>query len=83
MAVPSNTVQTYDRNSIREDFSDIISNISPIDTPFVSNIGSASAEQRSHEWQTDSLASADGDNKHIEGDDTAAGAAAATTRLKN
>lgn len=83
MAVPTNTVQTYSRNSIREDLSNIISNISPTDTPFTSNIGTANAEQRTHEWQTDDLAAADGTNAHIEGDDTAANLAAPTTRLAN
>lgn len=83
MAVPTNTVQTFSRNSIREDLTDIISNISPTDTPFTSNIGTATAKQRTHEWQTDSLAAADGQNKHVEGDDTVANAAAPTTRLAN
>lgn len=83
MAVPANTVQTFDRNSIREDLTDILSNIAPTETPFVSNIGTASATQRTHEWQTDDLAAADGTNAHVEGDDTAALAAAPTTRLAN
>ena len=52
MAVPTNTVQTFSRNSIREDLTNIISNISPTDTPFISNIGTAKAKQRLHEWQT-------------------------------
>lgn len=83
MAVPANTVQTFSRNSIREDLADIISNIAPTDTPFVSNIGTATATQRAHQWQTDDLDAADGDNKHVEGDDTAADAASPTERLTN
>ena len=83
MAVPGNTVQTFSRNSIREDLADIISNIAPTDTPFVSNIGTATATQRAHQWQTDDLEAADGDNKHVEGDDTAADAASPTQRLTN
>ena len=83
MAVPTNTVQTFSRNSIREDLTDIISNISPMDTPFTSNIGSGTAKQRTHEWQTDALAAANGDNKHVEGDDTAAENRSPTTRLAN
>lgn len=69
MAVPSNTVQTFARTNIREDLGNIISNISPTDFPFQSNIGSGTAKQRLHEWLTDSLAAADADNKTIEGDD--------------
>ena len=83
MAVPTNTVQTFDRVSIREDFTDIISNIAPTETPFVSNIGSTIARQRTHEWQTDDLVTADGTNAHVEGDDTAANVSAPTTRLAN
>ena len=83
MAVPGNTVQTFSRNSIREDLADIISNIAPTDTPFVSNIGTATATQRAHQWQTDDLEAADGDNKHVEGDDTAADAASPPQRLTN
>lgn len=83
MAVPTNTVQTFDRNSIREDLSDIISNIAPTETPFVSNIGSGTATQRTHEWQTEDLAAADGGNAHIEGDDTDADVASPTVRLNN
>lgn len=83
MAVPTNTVQTFSRNSIREDLTSIISNISKTETPFMSNIGTGKAKQRLHEWQKDSLAAADGDNKTIEGDDVAADTAAATSRLNN
>lgn len=83
MAVPTNTVQTFDRNSIREDLTDILSNISPTDTPFVSNIGSTTATQRTHEWQNDALLDPDAGNAHIEGDDTDAQLAPPTTRLAN
>lgn len=83
MAVPTNTVQTFDRVSIREDLSDVISNISPTETPFMSNIGTGVATQRTHEWQTDALVAASGSNAHVEGDDTAAETRAPTTRLAN
>ena len=69
MAVPTNTVQTFDRNSIREDLTDIISNIDPYETPLMSNIGTGSARQRLHEWQVDNLAAASGSNATVEGDD--------------
>ena len=36
MAVPTNTRLTFDAVGIREDLSDIIYNISPTDTPFLS-----------------------------------------------
>lgn len=83
MAVPTNTVQTYSRNSIREDLTDIISDISPTDTPFISNIGTGAARQRLHEWQNDELAAPNGNNAVVEGDDVDADVADPTVRLNN
>lgn len=82
MTQPTNTYDKYDMVGIREDLSDIISNISPTQTPFLSNIGSGTAAQTQFDWQTDSLAAAAA-NAHIEGDDTAASALTATTRYIN
>ena len=83
MAVPTNTVQTFTRNSIREDLTNIISNISPTETPFISNIGSGTAKQRLHEWQVDSLVAANSDNATVEGDDATIDTAPATSRRNN
>ena len=58
MAVVTNTFLTYDAKGIREDLSDLISDISPTTTPFQSNIGSRDADNTYFEWQTDSLATA-------------------------
>ena len=61
-------VTTYDGpNSIREDLSNIIYDISPVDTPFMSNIGRDTAANTYFEWQQDSLAAADTTNAAIEG----------------
>ena len=49
MAVPNNTVQTYTRVGIREDLADVIYNISPVETPFISNAGKGTATQTNHE----------------------------------
>jgi hypothetical protein len=63
-------VTTYDGpNSIREDLANIIYDISPVDTPFISNIGRDTCENTFYEWQTDSLAAADTTNAAIEGAD--------------
>ncbi len=83
MAVPTGTVQTYDRVGNREDLSDIIYNISPSDTPFMSAIGRGSATATSHEWQTDALAAANLNNAFPQGDDVVFTAPAATTRVRN
>lgn len=81
MAVPSNTIQTVTRVGNREDLDDIISNISPTDTPFLSAIGTAKADAVYTEWQTDTLVSANADNKTIQGDDLSNENRPATTRL--
>lgn len=82
MAQPTNTYDRYDLIGVREDLSDAISNISPTDTPLLSNMGKGSADQTQFDWQTDSLAAA-ASNAHIEGDDTAATALTPTTRYVN
>lgn len=83
MSVPNNTFQTYQTVGIREELSDIIYNISPEDTPGMSNGGRGSVDNTLFEWQTDELAAAVDDNQQVEGDDVDADAADATTRLKN
>ena len=83
MAVPTNTVQTFARTNIREDLGNIISNISPIETPFMSNMGSGKATARLHEWLKDDLAAADADNKTIEGDDATNDTAPGAVRRNN
>ena len=39
MAIVTNTFTTYDAVGIREDLANTISNISPEETPFMSNVG--------------------------------------------
>ena len=83
MAQPTNTFDTYDSIGEREDLSDVIYNISPTDTPFLSSAAKTQATAVLHEWQTDSLAAAVTNNQVIEGDDATAEAITATTRLSN
>lgn len=83
MAVPSNTIQTMTRVGNREDLSDIISNISPTETPFLTAIGRETATAVYHEWQTDALVSANPQNKAVMGDDLSNENRPATTRLGN
>ena len=82
MAQPTNTFDSYDAVGIREDLSDIITNISPEETPFYTKCRKTTASNTLVEWQTDALRSSAA-NAHIEGDDTAADAATATSRLNN
>jgi hypothetical protein len=60
------TYTTYNQIGIKEDISDIISNISPTTTPFLSSIGKESVKNTLFQWQEDSL-SATAENAEIEG----------------
>jgi len=82
MTQVANTFDSYDAVGIKEDLSDVIYNITPDDTPLYSACKKTKAKNTLVEWQTDTLRSS-GDNKHVEGDETAFEAASATTRLNN
>lgn len=83
MAIVTNTFTTYDAVGIREDLANTISNISPEETPFMSNVGSENVSNTFFEWQTDSLASTS-TTPVINGDDVSSfDATSATTRLGN
>jgi hypothetical protein len=57
---------TYDEVGVKEDVSDVISNISPTKTPFQSSIGSEKCSQKLFEWQEDSLRAV-AENAQVEG----------------
>lgn len=83
MAAPVNTYKSTDQVGIREDLSDIISDISPTETPLYSAMKKIKASNTIHEWQTDALDAPSEDNAHVEGDDTTAQVSSPTTRLNN
>jgi hypothetical protein len=84
MAVIANTFETYASKGNREQLSDIIYDISPTDTPFMSMAGREKTGGTLSEWQTDALAAAVSTNQQIEGDDiTSFGAVTPTVRLGN
>jgi hypothetical protein len=83
MAIVANTFLAFNAKGIREELSNVISSISPEETPFQSNVGSESVSNAFFEWQTDSLA-ATATTAVISGDDVASfDSTAATTRLGN
>ena len=51
-------IASFNTPTNREDLIDIITNISPTDTPFLSSLGKVKATAAYHEWSTDSLATA-------------------------
>ncbi len=83
MAIVANTLLRYDAQGLRESLSDIIYDVSPEETPFLSAAGRGSAKQTLEEWQTDVLAAA-ADNAQLEGDDvTSYTAITPTVRVGN
>jgi len=83
MAQVSNTWSTYDAEGEREDLSNVIYNISPTETPFMSAIAKAKATFTNHEWQKDSLTAASGSNAAIEGNEVTFAAPTSSTKLGN
>lgn len=71
---------SYDQVGKAEDVSDIISDISPTDTPMVSLIKPQKVHARVYEYQTDSLAAA-GANAAVEGADPSMATLTATTMI--
>lgn len=78
MPTVTNTLKTYDQVGKKEDFESVIYDITPTQTPFLSSIGSSTAEATLHQWMQDSLASV-GSNILVEGAD--AGAASTVTQV--
>ena len=76
------TFQTYTAIGIREDLTDVIYNISPTETPFMSSIGKTKATATYHEWQLDSLAAA-ATNAAVEGATASDITVTPTTRVGN
>jgi hypothetical protein len=66
----------------REDLSDLITNISPTERPFVAAIGKGKAKAVLHEWLEDSLRAAT-TNAQIEGDEFAYTTSSTGTRKSN
>jgi len=84
MAIVTNTTLVFDIKGVREKLFDTIYNISPEDTPFISNAGRASVDNTLFEWQRDSLAAAVSTNAQLQGDDvTSFAAVTATVRMGN
>jgi len=83
MTQPSATYATNDMVGIREDLVDVIYDVSPVDTPFLSMASQIKATNTNHEWQVDALAAASATNFVIEGDDATTDASSPTTRRGN
>ena len=82
MTVPTNTRLTFSAIGIREDLSNIIYNIAPTETPFLSGCGRETADNTFFEWQTDDLTAAAA-SRALEGNDPESLAVAEPTRVGN
>jgi len=69
--------------ALKEDLRDIIYDISPMDTIFMTRAGRGTARSTTHEWLTDSLTAPSAKNAAIEGDAFTAVARTLPARLKN
>lgn len=83
MALPTSSFATYAAVGNAEDVSDIIYRVAPTDVPFTSAVDKVKATAVTHEWQTQTLASADTSNAVLEGDDAVTDSTTATVRLQN
>ena len=70
--------KTYEQIGIKEDVSDLISDITPSDCPFYSMIKTEKVHNRVYQYQTDTIAAA-GSNAQLEGFTASAGTAIPTT----
>ncbi|PDT47327.1 head protein [Sinorhizobium fredii] len=82
MAVVTNTFQSTSAVGNREDLSDIVSRITPQDTPIYSMIGKTKCTNTRPEWEIDSLR-APAANAQLEGDEYAYSAITVPTRVSN
>lgn len=77
------TLVSYDLNGKKLSFANWISNLSPVETPFVSMTGKEAINQTLFQWQTDTLETANANNAVVEGSAAEAPVRASTTVLQN
>ena len=82
MAKVSNSFTTYDATSDREDLSNVIYNIDPTATPFMSAIGTKNISNVVFDWQTENLPTPSGTGQ-LEGFELSRAASTSTTRESN
>jgi len=77
----------YDRfdlgDNVREDLSNVIYNIDPTDTPFMSGIARANSKNTLFEWQIDNLLAVNPSNAAIDGADAGVDQSESASRINN
>ena len=82
MAKVTNAFDTYSATADREDLSNIIYNISPMQTPFLSSIGKRNIKNVVFDWQTESLPTPSSAGQ-LEGFELSRSTSTATARVSN
>lgn len=82
MAIVTNTLQRASVIGVREELSDLVSRITPVDVKFMSSIKKKSTSNTFFEWQSDALA-APANNTNIDGDETSFAAVVEPIRYGN
>lgn len=80
---PTDTFESYSQVGKKEDVADIIYNVDPEETPFLSAAEDVEAIHTLHQWQTDSFAAAVATNYVEEGLDATTNAVTATVMASN
>lgn len=84
MTLATNAFHSFQATGNREDLTDILSMIDPVETPIYNMMGASNPIRGTyHEWQTDNLAAANADNTVVEGNVYSPGALTPTMRYGN
>ena len=82
MAQVTNAFDTYEAKGNKEELSDLIYNISPFQTPFLSSVGKSNVSNVVFDWQTEVLPTPSSSGK-LEGFELSRSASTATSRVSN
>ena len=83
MAKVTSALATYDVTTNREDLSDVVYRISPVDTPFMTAVPRNKASAVLHEWSLDTIESTNSTNARLEGDALTRATSSSPSRLTN
>lgn len=83
MAVPTNSLQTYQSTNNAENVTEIVMNIDPVETPLLTLAKKTTAEATYTQWPIESLTAVDTNNANIEGDDATVDASTTPTLVGN
>jgi hypothetical protein len=83
MTKVTSALASYDVTTNREDLSDAVYRISPVDTPFFSAVPRAKATAVLHEWSLDTIEATNTANARLEGDALTRNTSSSPARLQN